>query len=98
MDFEVRQTSTNMRREGLRFQRIDAQAFRHLVIEKAFARAIRLYPLAINHELRNGALARALDDFLGSSGVVSISISVNARLCFARKRLAVRQSGHQNAE
>ena len=48
-------------------QRIDAQAFRHLVIEKAFARAIRLYPLAINHELRNGALARALDDFLGSS-------------------------------
>ena len=29
----------------------------HLVVEEAFARAVGLYPLAVENELRNGALA-----------------------------------------
>src|SRR5258708_17529018 len=46
----------------------DAQAFRHLIIKKTFARPIRLHPLAIDHKLRNRALAGLLDDFFGGPG------------------------------
>ena len=46
----------------------DTQQLRHLIVEEAFAGAVRLHPLTINHELRNGALAGVADDLLGRAG------------------------------
>jgi hypothetical protein len=45
-----------------------AQAFRHLVIEKAFAGAVGLNPFSINNKLGDGALPGASDDFVGGPG------------------------------
>ena len=45
----------------------NAEKFCHFVVKKAFARPIRLYPFAVNHELRDGPLASLPDDFLGSA-------------------------------
>jgi hypothetical protein len=36
-------------------------------VEESFASTIGLYPFAIDHKLRNGALAGVADDFLGGS-------------------------------
>jgi hypothetical protein len=47
---------------------IDAQALGHFVIQEAFAGAVGLDPFAVNHELRDGALTRLLDHFIGGSG------------------------------
>src|SRR5208283_5667321 len=48
----------------------NAQALGHFFVEEAFALAVGLDPFAVDHELRNGTLAGALDDFVGGSGRV----------------------------
>src|SRR5579864_1877878 len=45
----------------------DAQALGHFFVQEAFAGAIGLDPLPVNHELRNGAFAGPLDHFIGGS-------------------------------
>lgn len=47
---------------------LDAQAFGHLVIEKTFARTIRLDPFAINDKLWDGTQTGVLDNFLSGAG------------------------------
>ena len=50
---------------GLLF--FNAQALGHFFVEEAFALAVGLDPFAVDHELRNGTLASALDHFVGGS-------------------------------
>jgi hypothetical protein len=47
---------------------LNSQAFSHFFVEETLAGAVRLNPFAINHKLRDGALAGAGDDFFGSAG------------------------------
>ncbi len=46
----------------------NTQAFGHLVVQKAFARAVGLNPFAVNDKLRDGALAGAGDHLVGGAG------------------------------
>jgi len=46
----------------------DTEALRHFFVQEAFADPVGLDPFAVDHELRDGPLAGALDDFLGGSG------------------------------
>jgi hypothetical protein len=54
--------------DSIRLRLVDAQARRHFFVEKSFARTIRLHPLAVDHKLRDGTLAGALDDFVDRTG------------------------------
>ena len=36
----------------------------HFVVKETFSRGIGLHPFAVNNELRDGAFARACDDFI----------------------------------
>ena len=42
----------------------NSKPFRHFVVKEALSRGIGLHPYAVNHELRDGAFARAGDDFI----------------------------------
>ena len=46
----------------------NSQPLSHFLVQEALAGAIRLNPFAINHELRNGPFAGALDDFFSRAG------------------------------
>ena len=46
----------------------DSEAFGHLFVEEASTRPVGLHPLPVDHELRDGSFAGALDDFLGGAG------------------------------
>ena len=46
----------------------DSKQLSHLPVFKSFSGDVRLHPVAINHELRNGPLARALDYFFSRAG------------------------------
>jgi hypothetical protein len=41
----------------------NSKPFGHFVVKETFSRSIGLHPYAVNHELRDGAFARACDDF-----------------------------------
>ena len=43
---------------------MEPQALGHLLVEEAFRRAVGLDPVTIDHKLRDGALAGALNDFI----------------------------------
>jgi hypothetical protein len=47
-----------------------AQALSHFLVQEAFAGPVRLHPLAVNDELRDGAFTRLLDYFVSGSGRV----------------------------
>src|ERR1700734_144478 len=47
---------------------LHAQPLRHLLIEKALARTVRLHPLAIDHKLRYGLFSGAFHDFVNRAG------------------------------
>src|ERR1700693_889307 len=47
---------------------LNAQALGHLLVQEALAGTVGLDPFAINDELRDGALAGALDHFVRGSG------------------------------
>jgi len=47
---------------GLRLA--NSKPFGHFVVAEALARHVGLHPLAIDHELRDGALAGVFDDFI----------------------------------
>jgi hypothetical protein len=49
-------------------QFIDAQTLSHLLVQKPLTGAIGLDPFTVDHELGNGALAGAGDNFLGGAG------------------------------
>ncbi|MGH9501429.1 MAG: hypothetical protein ACRD20_01120 [Terriglobales bacterium] len=44
------------------------QAFGHFLVEEALTQAVRLYPFAVDDELRDRALAGPLDHLIGSAG------------------------------
>ena len=46
----------------------DAEKLGHFIVLKAFSGNVGLHPRAIDHELRNGPLASALDHFLRRAG------------------------------
>ncbi len=48
----------------------NTKEFGHLVVQKTFARAIRLNPFAVNDKLGDGALAGAGHHLVGGSGRV----------------------------
>src|SRR5580765_8606373 len=47
---------------------IDAQTLCQFFVEESFTGAIGLEPAAVNHQLRDGALARSPDNLLGGTG------------------------------
>src|SRR5579864_138376 len=46
---------------------LDAKQLCHLPILESFSGYVGLHPFSVDHELRNGPLARALDHFFGSA-------------------------------
>ena len=53
---------------GWTYGSLNTQAFGHLLVQKALARAVRLHPFAINDKLRDGALAGAGDHLVRGAG------------------------------
>ena len=47
---------------------LDSEALGHLFVEESFAGVVGLDPFAVDDELGDGALAGALDDFVGGAG------------------------------
>jgi len=45
-----------------------SEQFTHLAVEKSFTGTIRLNPFAIDHKLRDGALAGIANDLFGGAG------------------------------
>ncbi len=82
---------TRLRRLSAR----NSEAPVQFVDQQAAARLVGLEPLAIDHQLRNGALAHAAHDLGGSGRVgVHVDLGVLDAVCI-RNCLAARQSGHQ---
>src|SRR5260370_39285205 len=46
---------------------VDRQRFCHVFVEETVAGTVGLDPFSINYKLRDGALARPLDDLIGGS-------------------------------
>jgi hypothetical protein len=58
-------------------EQLDAEEFRHLVVEEALAGAVRLNPSPVEDELRDGALADVGDHLLGGAwGALDINLFV----------------------
>jgi hypothetical protein len=76
----------------------NTQAFGHLFVQEAFSWAVGLDPFAIDDKLRDGTLAGSGNHFVGRSGRVFDVDLREGTLFSCKKRLAVRQSGHQREE
>jgi hypothetical protein len=80
----------------------DPKEFFHFLVEKSAAWAVRLYPFAIDDELRNGPLAYVSDNFLRSAGAgLDINLGVSNRVlleeAFGLAAIAAPRSGiHQD--
>jgi len=84
--------------EKPKLRSLDSEALGHFVVEETFVGIVGLDPFSIDHELRDGPFSGVFDDLVDGAGVVRTLTSLNGMLCFARKRLASRQSGHVGVE
>lgn len=46
----------------------DSKPAGHFFVEESLARTVRLHPFPVDHKLRDGAFARALQDLVGGAG------------------------------
>jgi hypothetical protein len=71
----------------------EAQFFRHFVVKEAFPDAVGLNPFAIDHKLRDGALAGMFDDIVRRAGRALDVNFLERKIVFFQKALGLAAVG-----